>query len=368
MLNELLKRSFFRWLPNHLKLSNILRRDGVVFSLNLLTISDRVWQCLFRFGLEPAHEASFSSRNLGFRPGLFSYDLQQVFFYNLDYSAFGFQKRILMFNFGEKFDLFNYSSLLRKLIAPRSLKLTIFRFFKVGFLPRFLYNLTDNFYLESLMANILLDGIENLHSSVRFGKDMVFFLKPHQNEIIIIRKVFDFLEELILDLSYLKFFIFDTFEGFNFRCWNFKVYHNYRLVCFPSYLNYREFLLRVKHILNNSNYGVDVKVAKVRPIIQQWFVYHAFSNIQSNKYSLFFLKRRAFKIFNSEAKQDKYSSKRLLDKCFNFKSSFSNGRVNIRHKSFWFDYRSFSGFNIFPISSFVVDYYCIFCGVRINDF
>lgn len=140
----------------------------------MLTISDRVWQSLFRLGLEPAHEASFSARNLGFRPGFFIYDLQRIFFYNLNIFSFGFQKRILCVKLGDKFFSFNYNLLLRKLLVTRSLKLAVFRFFKIGFFPYFLVDFTDNF-LHSLLANILFDGIENLHSSIRFGMEMVLF-------------------------------------------------------------------------------------------------------------------------------------------------------------------------------------------------
>nr|AYB71445.1 Ycf13 [Trachelomonas grandis] len=367
VLNEIIKEKFFYWVPSRIKLVNILRVDGTVFSLNLLTIGDRVWQCLFRFGLEPAHEASFSARNLGFRPGLFVYDLQRTFFYNLNASSFGFQKRILIIKLGEKFSRFNYNSLLRKLIVTRCLKLTVFRFFKVGFFPSFTYSLKDNFYLDSLIANILFDGIESLHSSVRFGGDVAFFLKPKQNENRVFRQLFKFLDGLLLDLRFLKFYVFNSSKGFDFLDWHFKLVSNSNFACFPSYSSYKNFLLRVKNILNNSNYGVGVKVLKVRPIIKQWFVYNSFSNLQSNQYALFFLKRRAFKIFNSESKQDKYSSKRLVDICFDFKS-LSDLHFVVKHKSFWFNYLSINSNSnyIFSVYYNVKDYYCIFCGIRIS--
>lgn len=220
------------------------------------TISDRVWQCLFRFGLEPAHEASFSARNIGFRVGSSVYDVQRIFFYNLASQSFGFQKRVLLIKLDDKFTYFNCNFLLRKLFVPRSLKLAVFRFFKMGFFPAFLSEFIDSFYLDSLLANILLDGLENLHSSVRVGVEMAFFLKPNQDEKRVIDKIFSYLNNLMLDLKLLRFCIFNAFEGFDFLGWHFKVCDNNSLVCVPSYLNYQQFLLRVKHILNNSNYGV----------------------------------------------------------------------------------------------------------------
>lgn len=37
--------------------------------LKIPTIADRAWQCLAKFALEPAHEATFHERSYGFRPG-----------------------------------------------------------------------------------------------------------------------------------------------------------------------------------------------------------------------------------------------------------------------------------------------------------
>lgn len=67
---------------------------------------------------------------------------------------------------------------------------------------------------------------------------------------------------------------------------------------------------------DNSNYGSIVKVNKLYPIIKEWKLYHRFSLISDKRFSLYFVKKRAFKVFSKEAKQDFYSVKRLLDKCF----------------------------------------------------
>ena len=40
--------------------------------------------------------------------------------------------------------------------------------------------------------------------------------------------------------------------------------------------------------------------------------------MNSSKFSLFFVQKRAFKVFNKESKQDSYSTKKLLKKCFAF--------------------------------------------------
>lgn len=76
----------------------------------------------------------------------------------------------------------------------------------------------------------------------------------------------------MIDLSSVKFTILNVFEGFDFLDWHFKVCNNYNLLCFPSFLSYQKFLIRVKHILNNSNYGVCVKVS-VWAMVLLYFIY-----------------------------------------------------------------------------------------------
>ena len=358
-LNQFLKRKFFVWIHGKIKVVNILRKDGLLFKLNLPTVNDRVWQCLLRFGLEPAHEARFNPRNLGFRNGIPIYDVQRVLYYNLCRKSFGLQKRVLLFNLKYVFRNFSHDFLLKYLIIPRSLRLCIFRLLRIGFIPDFLEEVTNNFYLDSIVANILLDGIEELHPSIRFGFSFILFLKPTHIETIIVNKVFSYLQYLGLNSKFNDFSLINVFEGFDFLGWYFKVYSNGSLTCYPSFSNYQSLLIRVKHILNNSNYGVRVKVSKVSPIIKEWYSYHCFSNLNSRRYSLFFIKARAFKIFKGEAKQDIYSSKIMLDKVFS--SYLYDYKIKSTHKLFWFDY--FSG----TLSSCSLkNYYCIFCGIQIS--
>lgn len=88
------------------------------------------------------------------------------------------------------------------------------------------------------------------------------------------------------------------------------------------------------------------------------------------RFSLFFLQKRAFKVFNKETKQDAYSTKRLLDKSFFLVSPSVDNQVNpvvidspyFGHFFFWID--------LFPSYglSYLLENYslciCIHCGMN----
>jgi len=94
----------------------------------------------------------------------------------------------------------------------------------------------------------------------------------------------------------------------------------------------------------------------------------------SSKFSLFFVQRRAFKIFNKESKQDLYSTKKLIRKCFSFTSAVLEDKIvnslpYYGHVTFWIDFLNF--YNISFIKKHFKlpsdHYFCIFCGTRIID-
>ena len=63
------------------------------------------------------------------------------------------------------------------MIAPQIIKSGIFRCLKAGITPEFPGQGTPQGGVVSpLLANIALNGIENIHKSVRYADDMVFVL------------------------------------------------------------------------------------------------------------------------------------------------------------------------------------------------
>lgn len=132
------------------------------------------------------------------------------------------------------------------------------------------------------------------------------------------------------------------------------------MIVVPSIENYQRFLLRIKHIINNSNYGANVKAIKLYPILKEWRFCHKNIDTSSSRYSLYFIKKRMLKIFCKESKQDFYSSKRLVEKCFFFLSNFSSFIVTdslFFNNHLFFDFQKLKkwGFN---------KYSCVHCGMN----
>lgn len=124
--------------------------------------------------MEPVHEATFHPRNFGFRDCFSIHDVQRVIFFNLKDSSYGIQKRILIVNFFESFSIENFDFVMKKFLAPKGIKKCIFFLLKEGLQLVFLSNsLSWMNILGSLFLNIILNGIESIHSCVRFGSRMV---------------------------------------------------------------------------------------------------------------------------------------------------------------------------------------------------
>jgi retron-type reverse transcriptase len=83
------------WKHQGLREVPIPKKDGSTRMLKVPTISDRAWQCLVKYALEPAHEPTFHARSYGFRPGRSAHDAQKILFLNLKSGANGKSKRVL---------------------------------------------------------------------------------------------------------------------------------------------------------------------------------------------------------------------------------------------------------------------------------
>lgn len=313
-LSELLKLRFNNWYPNPIRNISILKKDGNSYNFKLFTISDRVWQLLVKYSLEPIYEPFFHPHSFGFRVSSNVFDLQKFFYLNFSLQANAHQKRIMHISLNKVFLRFDKDLLLGKLISPRGIKLGLFRFFNVGFNLDFPDQITDKLTLSSLLSNIVLNDLNFIHFSIRYGYQLLLILKPYDDEKSLFNKVLSFLELNRLNLDITPIEIFSFKYGFNFLDWNYRFING--LIITPSFENYQKFLLRVKHILNNSNYGSDIKALKLSLVVKDWKMYNRFCYLATDRLSLFFLKKRAFKIFNKEGKQDSYSAKKLVDKSF----------------------------------------------------
>lgn len=267
-----------------------------------------------------------------------AHDAQKKLFHNLRSSSNGKDKRVLELDIEKCFDRINHSSIMEQLIAPRGIKTGIFRCLKSGVNPEFPSQGTPQGGVVSpLLANIALNGIEDIHYSVRYADDMVYILKPEDDAVQILERISQFLAERGLKVSEKKTKLTATTDGFDFLGWHFKVQSNGKFKCVPSVDNFKAFRQKVKAIVNNSNYGATTKAEKLAPVVRGWRNYHRFCKMNASRFSLYHIQNRAFKVFNKETKKNRYTSKKLLDKAFPAIPYSENKHSNVKGNKSPFD-------------------------------
>ncbi len=128
-----------------------------------------------------------------------------------------------------------------------------------------------------------------------------------------------------------------TTDGFDFLGWNFQVQKNGKFRSYPSKDNYESFRKKAKAIINCSNYGAAVKANKLASVVRGWRNYHRHCKMDGARNSLHFMQKRAFKVFNREKKQNRYTSKKLLNQAFPTVSYSENKFVNVKGDKSPFD-------------------------------
>ena len=337
-LSENLKENVNTWKHNKLREIPIPKKDGTMRMLKVPTIADRAWQCLAKYALEPAHEATFHARSYGFRTGRSAHDAQKILFTNLNSQAKGITKRVIELDIEKCFDRINHSSIMDRLIAPLGIKTGIFRCLKSGVNPGFPEQGTPQGGVVSpLLANIALNGVEAIHQSVRYADDMVYILKPQDDAEEILNRISQFLAERGLKVSEKKTKLTATTDGFDFLGWHFYVQSNGKFRSTPSVENFKAFRQKVKHIVKNSNYGAKVKAEKLAPIVRGWRNYHRYCKMDGSRFSLYHIQNRAFTVFNREPKQNRHTSKKLLDQAFPAVPYSENKHINVKGDKSPFD-------------------------------
>jgi group II intron reverse transcriptase/maturase len=338
-LDDYLKLNATTWKHQRLREIPIPKKDGTTRKLKVPTIADRAWQCLAKYALEPAHEATFHSQSYGFRSGRSAHDAQKRLFLNLRSSCNGIEKRVIELDIEKCFDRISHTSIMDNLIAPKSLKQGIFRCLKAGTNIGFPDQGTPQGGVVSpLLANIALNGIEDIHTSIRYADDMVFILKPQDNAKAILDKIRHFLAERGMNVSERKTRITAATDGFDFLGWHFVVQSkNGKFKSTPSVDNFKAFRQKIKHIVNNGNYGATIKAQKLSAVVRGWRNYHRYCKMDGSRNSLYFIQKRAYTVFNKETKQNRHSSKKLLDQAFPTVSYSENQHANVQGTKSPFD-------------------------------
>ena len=291
-------RMWKTWKHQALREIPIKKKNGKTRMLKIPTISDRAYQCLLKLALEPAHEVTFHERSYGFRTGRGAHDAQRIVYNNLNSHCNGKTKRVLELDISLCFDKIEHKSILEKLIAPKwaikGIKLAL----KAGINPEFpTQGAPQGGVISPLLANIALNGIENIHSSVRYADDMVIFLKPADDEEAILTKLQSFLAERGLTINEEKTKVTPTTTGFNFLGWTFINKPNGKLTCYPTQESKKAITKKVKNIITKSGLPTAEKVEKLAPIVRGWRNYHKYCDMSGNN-SLWSLNHWTWKRLN----------------------------------------------------------------------
>ena len=329
LAEKLLKAN--NWKHSKLREIPIPKKDGTTRMLKVPTMADRAWQCLVKYALEPAHEALFHARSYGFRPGRSAHDAQKILLLNLKSDKNGLNKRILELDIEKCFDRINHTSIMERIIAPQTIKTGIWRCLKAGVNPEFPEQGTPQGGVVSpLLANVALDGIEDIQYSIRYADDMVVILKPEDDADKILKDIKEFLIARGLKVSERKTKLVKATDGFDFLGWHFKVQSNGKFRCVPSEDNYKAFRQKVKEIVNCSNDGARVKAKKLAPLVRGWRNYHRYCKLDGSRFSLWRTANRAFKVFNKEKKLNRYTATELIKKAFPAVSYSENRHANVK--------------------------------------
>ncbi|VEP13051.1 Retron-type reverse transcriptase (fragment) [Hyella patelloides LEGE 07179] len=127
-------------------------------------------------------------------------------------------------------------------------------------------------------------------------------------------------------------------DGFDFLGWHFYVQKsNGKFKSTPSVENFKAFRTKVKHIVNNSNYGASTKVSKLAPIVRGWRNYHKYCKMDGSRFSLWNLAHRTFKTFLKTKTINRYQAEEKVKIVFPSVGYSENSFNNVKGDKSPFD-------------------------------
>jgi group II intron reverse transcriptase/maturase len=339
-------KSLNDWIHQPLRRVYIPKPNGEFRPLGIPTIKDRAMQCLIKYALEPHYEANASGGSWGFRPGRRTHDVQKNIFNNLNSNANGHTKMILELDIEKWFAKINHEKLLSLIVLPDSAKKIIRSALKAGVLNERIKTLEgtpQGGVISPLLCNIALNGIEDLHNEVRgsqikqrglrYAADMIFFLKPGEDSILLRSKLDKFLAERGLKIKESKTQFVKSTEGFDFLGWHFKVkFKNNKFVSYPSKKNRAGVIKKIKVTMRDTRLPLEERLSKIKVIYRGWRNYHEYCDMsQVNTWSISNWVYRYGKKRSSLAKDQLLS---IVKDIFNGHVYKVNGHTSVqKHKS-----------------------------------
>ena len=328
----------YSWKHQPIRRVFIPKPNGDMRPLGIPTLNDRAMQCLVKYALEPYYEPKFSHGSWGFRPGRCTHDVQKIIFLNLSSNANGYNKSILELDIEKCFDKIDHDKLMSLIVAPDSIKRFIRSSLKAGVLNERIRTYEGG-VISSLLCNIVLNGVEDLHNEIRgseskqrglrYADDMIFFLKPGEDVVTLRSKISQFLAERGLKIEESKSQLVKSIEGFDFLGWHFKVKaKNQKFVCYPSKKNRAKIKEKIKRTMRDSSLPLDERLSKVKVLYRGWRNYHQYCDMsQVNTWTI---SNWVYRFGKKRSSMDKNLLLERVKDIFNGHTYKVNGYTNVR--------------------------------------
>ena len=329
-LFEVLVKNWKQWKHQPLKRVYIPKVDGTKRGLGIPTISDRAYQCLIKYALEPVAEATFNAHSYGFRPSRSCHDIQRQLFNNLNSSSNGLEKRILELDIEKCFDKIDHKFLMQSVQLPKAAKQGVFRAIKAGVRGEFPLSESgtpQGGVFSPLLANIVLHGLENVGHEVRlkirnggryidtitgfrYADDVVFILKPEDDPEPLRGHIDKFLETRGLKVKEAKTKVVHSTDGFDFLGWNFSVKPNGKFISTPSQKATISIKAKVKEVIKDSRFTLEHRINKCGSVVRGWRNYHRFCDM--SQHNLWPLHYWLWKFIRKQGRYNRYQTNKVI--------------------------------------------------------
>jgi group II intron reverse transcriptase/maturase len=329
------------WKHQALRRVLIPKKDGTQRKLGIPTIGDRAYQCLLKYALEPAAEATFHGNSYGFRPGRGCHDIQKRVFNALRSNVNGASKIILEMDIEKCFDRINHEFMLSRVELPnaaiKGLKLAIKAGVK-GEFPRSEMGTPQGGVISPLLANIALNGIERIMATegvtcLRYADDLIYICKPdkyHTSEVkaLMVRTYVDVaLKRIGLQAKESKTRIVKPSEGFDFLGWHFAVKPNGKFISTPTKESTQKVKAKVKETMKDSRFTLKQRITKCGAIVRGWRNYHRYCDMSA--YDLWSVSKWTWKFIRKQGAYDGYRTDKAIDKAFPTVSWSVNSHISV---------------------------------------
>ncbi|HEY9606226.1 MAG TPA: group II intron reverse transcriptase/maturase [Allocoleopsis sp.] len=310
------------WEHQKLRRVNIPKKDGTQRKLGIPTIGDRAYQCLLKYALEPASEATFHGNSYGFRPGRSCHDVQKRLFQALHSNVNGKDKNIIELDIEKCFDKIRHEAILNRVELPKAAMKGLRRAIKAGVrgeFPRSDMGTPQGGVISPLLANIALNGIEDIiHKNegicLRYADDLVFICKPGTPLVKTLWDVRKFLLYRGLQIKQRKTRVVKSTDGFDFLGFYFAVKPNGKFISTPTKEATQKVKAKVKATMKDSRFTLEQRINKCGSIVRGWRNYNRHCDMSGH--SLWSITYWTWKFIRKQGRYDRQGTNEAIKRAF----------------------------------------------------